>query len=61
MKKNSIELTDDFVALNDVNRVEVIDEKGRSYVKYTTGSVKLALQDDGRTLKIFISKNNFTK
>ena len=42
-----------------VNRVEVIDENGRSYVNWkSTNKVKLQLQDDGQTLKIFISKRD---
>lgn len=39
------------------NRVEVIDDVGRSYVfwgKEGKVSVELHKQDDGRTLKIFI-------
>lgn len=40
-----------------VNRVEVIDEKGRSYVNWKpTNRVSVQLQDDGKTLKIFINK-----
>lgn len=39
-----------------VSRVEVIDKKGRTYVNYCSDSnVKLSLQDDDRTLKIFIT------
>jgi len=38
-----------------VNRIEVIDKKGRSYVKYFDGKVEQSLQDEGRTLKIFIT------
>jgi len=41
--------------LEKVNRVEVIDEKGRSYVNSKpTNKVRLSIQDDGRTAKIFI-------
>ncbi len=40
-----------------VNRVEVIDENGRSYVKYCKeGDVSLSFQDDERTLKVFINQ-----
>lgn len=44
-----------------VTRVEVIDHQsdpmiGRAYTKYNCQNVELSLQDDGRTLKIFISK-----
>ena len=34
----------------DVTRVEVIDENGRTYVKYNCNNVKICLQDDGNTL-----------
>lgn len=39
-----------------VTRVEVIDENGRSYVNWNCKSVELSMQDDNRTLKVFISK-----
>ena len=40
-----------------VTRVEVIDEKGRSYVNWNENNkVQLDLQNDGRTLKVFIFK-----
>ena len=36
-------------------RVEVIDQEGRSYVNWKpTNKVRLSMQDDGRTAKIFI-------
>lgn len=42
--------------LGDVSRVEVIDNKGRSYVLRRDGmKVSLSLQDQGRTLKVFIA------
>lgn len=37
-------------------RFEVIDDEGRTYVKYDC-EVKLAFQDDGQTIKMFVSKN----
>lgn len=38
-----------------VNRIEVIDDKGRSYMNWrSTNIVNLSLQDNCRTLKIFI-------
>jgi len=37
-----------------VDRVEVIDEKGRSYTHYNAKDVQIHLQDDGRTLKVFL-------
>lgn len=39
----------------EVNRVEVIDKKGRAYVNMNVKFVQLQLQDNERTLKIFIS------
>ena len=41
--------------LEKVNRVEVIDQKGRSYVNWKpTNKTEISLQDDGKTLKVFI-------
>ena len=37
-----------------VTRFEVIDENGRSYTKFNTQGY-LSFQDDGRTLKVFLS------
>jgi len=42
--------------LPDVTRFEVIDEKGRSYTTYDVKEIHLSLQDNGKTLKLFISK-----
>jgi hypothetical protein len=39
-----------------VTRVEIIDENGRSYTNFDPNNkVELSFQDDGRTLKVFIS------
>lgn len=42
-----------------VNRIEVIDETGRAYVKGSIYGapvkVELSYQDDGRTLKVFVT------
>lgn len=44
--------------LEKVNRVEVIDQKGRSYVNWKpTNKTEFSLQDNGKTLKVFISDN----
>ena len=46
------------ISLVTVNRVEVIDNSGRSYVnRYPSNKVELSFQDDNRTLKIFIKKD----
>ena len=42
-----------------VNRVEVIDSNGRSYVKYfDKGKLTYSLQDGDSTLKLFIDNEN---
>lgn len=39
-----------------ITRVEVIDQSGRSYVNWDeTNDVTWQLQDDGRTLKVFVN------
>lgn len=40
---------------NKVTRFEVIDETGRAYIRYSV-DVKVSLQDDGRTLKVFVQE-----
>lgn len=43
--------------VKNVNRIEVIDENGRSYVNHQfDNKVELSLQDNGKTLKVFITK-----
>ena len=41
--------------LSEVNRVEVIDNTGRAYVKYNVQAVVADFQDDGKTLKLFLT------
>ena len=38
-------------------RVEVVDESGRVYTNYKCKDVKTSLQDEDRTLKVFISSD----
>lgn len=41
---------------DNITRVEVIDQKGRSYVNWKPNNkVKISMQDEGRTMKIFIN------
>lgn len=42
--------------MKKITRVEVIDETGRAYVKYLEDNQEVVcdLQDNGRTLKVFI-------
>ena len=53
-----IDLTTDGInRIEKITRVEVIDKKGRSYTKYCLkNAVEISIQDDGRTLKIFINE-----
>jgi hypothetical protein len=48
---------DYMLAHEQVSRVEVIEDIGRAYVKYGVGDVITAIQDDGRTLKLFLRTN----
>jgi len=40
---------------NTINRVELIDDTGRVYVKYGVTKVFYELQDDEQTLKLFVN------
>ena len=47
------------ISMNSINRLEVIDKTGRAYTHYFSGNekVRYSLQDDNRTLKIFIDES----
>ena len=51
-------MDDKLEAMKRVTRFEVIDDSGRAYVKYLKEGEGIAyvLQDDDRTLKVFIDK-----
>jgi hypothetical protein len=55
---NAIGDGEDYQAMRGVNRFEVIDDTGRAYTKYLKDGerIKYSLQDDNRTLKVFIDK-----
>ena len=60
---NAIGDGEDYNAMKQVERIEVIDDTGRAYVKYLNKkdfaefeSIRYSLQDDSKTLKIFIGK-----
>ena len=38
----------------NVTRVEVITDTGREFVRYQCSNVKVSLQDDGQTIKVFL-------
>jgi hypothetical protein len=45
--------------VNNVTRFEVIDKSGRAYTKHGI-QIELSLQDEGRTLKVFIYEPKIT-
>ena len=51
-------MSDKLEAMKRVTRFEVIDDSGRAYVKYLKEGEGIAyvLQDDDRTLKVFIDE-----
>jgi len=53
---NAIFDGEQLAAMQGADRVEVIDKEGRNYVRYLDAgeTVKFSLQDDNKTLKIFI-------
>jgi hypothetical protein len=55
---NAIGDGEDYQAMRAVNRFEVIDDTGRAYVKYLDKDegIKYTLQDEDKTLKVFIDK-----
>jgi hypothetical protein len=42
---------------DNVNRLEIIDDQGRSYTKLGVVGMTFDLQDQGKTLKIFVSSD----
>ena len=55
---NAIFDGEEYQKMRSVNRFEVIDETGRAYVKYLDKGegIKYNLQDEDKTLKVFIDK-----
>jgi hypothetical protein len=45
----------------EVTRVEVITDDGREFVRYDCHNVQLSLQDDGRTLKVFLKQEQISE
>lgn len=55
MENKSIEFDKNITS--KITRVEVIDEKGRSYVNWKEDNkIEVLFQDNNRTMKIFITK-----
>jgi hypothetical protein len=49
-----VEMDDWMMERPEVTRVELIENSGRAYVKYGVSEVATSLQDEGRTLKLFL-------
>lgn len=50
-------IMDGIVKLKNITRLEVIDSRdGRKYSAQALESVEYSLQDDGRTLKLFVDR-----
>jgi hypothetical protein len=45
----------------EVTRVEVITDDGREFVRYDCSNVQVSLQDDGRTLKVFLKQEQISE
>ncbi len=45
---------EDIMFSSKVSRFEVIDNKGRAYVKYNVKDLSFQIQDDGATIKVFL-------
>ena len=58
---NAVGDGEEYQAMRGVNRFEVVDDTGRAYTKYLDKDegIKYALQDDNRTLKVFIDKKTW--
>ncbi len=45
----------------DITRVEVITNEGREFVRYDCSNVQVSLQDEGRTLKVFLKQEQVSE
>lgn len=41
----------------NVTRLEIIDENGRVYSRWDIDRLEVSVQDDGRTIKMFVNRN----
>jgi len=55
--KGYTQCQEDVADILKITRFEVIDESGRLYTRHNC-KVELSYQDDGRTLKVFLSKKD---
>ena len=45
----------------EVTRIEVITDDGREFVRYDCSNVQVSLQDEGRTLKVFLKQEQISE
>jgi hypothetical protein len=45
----------------NVTRVEVITDDGREFVRHGCSNVQVSLQDDGRTIKVFLKQEQISE
>ncbi len=50
-------MKDTLSKVDNISRFEVIDEYGRVLVRYGITDCKLSIQDEGRTMKVFIASD----
>jgi hypothetical protein len=43
--------------LKDVSRITVVNDEGRAFEQFALKDIEFSLQDDGRTLKIFVKND----
>lgn len=55
LMSGAVETMDDLFGRPQVDRVEVIDDRGRAYTNYSARDVVTSLQDGGKTLKVFLN------
>jgi hypothetical protein len=62
MSENLLMPNGDFLySYPQVTRVEVITNNGRELVRYECSNVQVSLQDDGRTIKVFLSQKQIAR
>ena len=45
----------------EVTRVEVVTDNGREFVQHDCTNVQVSLQDDGRTIKVFLKQEQISE
>ena len=53
--------TDLLKSYPEVTRIEVITDNGREFVRHNCADVQVSLQDDGRTIKVFLKQEQISE